>query len=64
MTLTILLTIFSDAGISHAMAFPPLENSDYVILSVSIDFPVNLKWDALFHCIVMTILVLIGIYSS
>ena len=32
------------------MAFPPLGNSDHVAL-VSIDFPANLKQDALFHCI-------------
>ena len=30
------------------MAFPPLENSDYVIVSVSIDFT-NSKQDALLH---------------
>ena len=33
------------------MAFPPLGNSDHVVVSVSIDFPINSKWDALFHCI-------------
>ena len=33
------------------MAFPPLENSDHVVVSVSIDFPSNSKRDALFHCI-------------
>ena len=32
------------------MAFPPLENSDHVAVSVSIDFPINSKQDALFHC--------------
>ena len=31
------------------MAFPPLGNSDHVILSVSIDFPSNSQWDALLH---------------
>ena len=31
------------------MASPPLGNSDHVVLSVSIEFPLNLKWDALFH---------------
>ena len=30
------------------MAFPPLGNSDHVV-SVSIDFPINSKWDAPFH---------------
>ena len=33
------------------MAFPPLGNSDHVVVSVSIDFPINSKQDALFHCI-------------
>ena len=31
------------------MAFPPLGNSDHVVVSVSIDFPINLKQDTLFH---------------
>ena len=31
------------------MAFAPLENSDHVFVSVSIDFWSNSKWDALFH---------------
>ena len=31
------------------MAFPPLGNSDHVVVSVSIDFPSNSQWDALFH---------------
>ena len=33
------------------MAFPPLGNSDHVVVSVSVDFLQNSKWDALFHCI-------------
>ena len=33
------------------MAFPPLGISGYVDVSVSIDFPTNSKWDALFHSI-------------
>ena len=33
------LFIFSDAGICSAMAFPPLRNSDHVVVSVSIDVP-------------------------
>ena len=33
------------------MAFPPLGNSDHVVVSVSIDFPINSKQDTLFHCI-------------
>ena len=34
------------------MAFPPLGNSDHVVVSVSIDFPINSKQDTLFHCVV------------
>ena len=32
------------------MAFPPLGNSNHVV-SVSIDFPLNLQQDVPFHCI-------------
>ena len=32
-------------------AFPPLGNCDHVVVSVSIDFPSNSQWDALFHSI-------------
>ena len=31
------------------MTFPLLENSDHVVVSVSIDFPINSKQDTLFH---------------
>ena len=31
----------SDASICSTMTFPPLGNSDYVVVSVSIDFPIN-----------------------
>ena len=31
------------------MAFPQLGNSDHVVVSVSIDFPLNSKQDAPFH---------------
>ena len=31
------------------MAFPPLGNSDHVVISVSIDFPTNSKQDVLCH---------------
>ena len=34
------------------MVFSPLDNSDHVVVSVSIDFPINSKQDALFHCMV------------
>ena len=33
------------------MAFPPLGNSDHVVVSVSIDFPSNSQQDVSFHCI-------------
>ena len=39
----------SDASICSTMAFPPLGNSDHVVVSVSIDFPINSKQDAPFH---------------
>ena len=39
----------SDAGICSTMALPPLGNSDHVVVSVSIDFPINSKQDTLIH---------------
>ena len=46
------LFISSDASICSTMAFPPLGNSDHVVVvSVFIDFPTNSQWDAQFHCI-------------
>ena len=33
------------------MAFPPLGNSDHVVVSISIDFPMNSKQDTPFHCV-------------
>ena len=44
------LFISSDARICSTMAFPPLGNSDHVVVSVSIDFPINSKQDTPFHC--------------
>ena len=46
------LFLSSDASICSTMAFPPLGNSDHVVVSASIDFPTNSKWDARFHHIV------------
>ena len=43
------LFISSDASICSTMAFPPLGNSDHVVVSVSIDFPINSKQDTSFH---------------
>ena len=40
----------SDFSIFSIMAFPPLLNFD-VVVSVSIDFPINSKQDAPFHCV-------------
>ena len=42
------LFISSDTIICSTIAFPPLGNSD-VVVSVSIDFPINSKQDTLFH---------------
>ena len=39
----------SDASICSTMAFPPLGNSDHVVVSVCIDFPGNSKQDVPFH---------------
>ena len=43
------LFLSSDTSICSTMAFLPLENSDHVDVSVSIDFPSNSQRDALFH---------------
>ena len=40
-----------DASIYSTMAFPPLGNSDHVVVSLSIDFPSDSQWNAPFHCI-------------
>ena len=45
------LFISSDVSICSTMAFCPLGNSDHVVVSVSIDFPINSKQDAPFHCV-------------
>ena len=43
------LFISSDASICSTKAFPPLGNSDHVVVSVSIDFPSYSQQDAPFH---------------
>ena len=43
------LFISFDASICFTAAFPPLGNSDDVVVSVSIDFPLNLQRYAPFH---------------
>ena len=51
-SLTLLdLFLSSDASICSTMVFPPLGNSDHIVISVSIAFPSNSKRDAPFHCI-------------
>ena len=40
-----------DASICSTIAFPPLGNSDHVVVSVSIDFPSNSQRHASFHLI-------------
>ena len=43
------LFLSSDASICSTMAFPPLGNSDHVVVTVSIDFPSYSECDAPFH---------------
>ena len=43
------LFLSSDASVCSTKTFLPLGNSDHVVVSVSTDFPSNLKEDALFH---------------
>ena len=43
------VVLSSGASICSTMAFPPLGNSDHVVVSVSIDFPINSKQDTPFH---------------
>ena len=45
------LYLSSDISICSTMAFTPLGNSDHVVVSVSIDFPINSKQDVPFHCL-------------
>ena len=45
------LFISSDTRICSTIAFSPLTNSDRVVVSVSISFPVNSKQDTPFHCV-------------
>ena len=45
------LFLSSYTSICSTVAFPPLGNSDHVVVSGSIDFPSNSQQDAPFHCI-------------
>ena len=47
------LFISSDASICSTMDFPPLGNSDHVVVSVSIEFPSNLQRNVLSHRIAL-----------
>ena len=44
------LFVSFNTSICSTMAFPLLGNSDHVLVSVSIDFPINAKQDALLNC--------------
>ena len=56
-----LLDLSSDASICSTMAFPPLENSDHIVISVSIDFLLYSQLMPQFIALLMTILVLVEI---
>ena len=43
------LFLSSDSSICSTIVFPVLENSEHLVVSVSIYFPSNLKGDASFH---------------
>ena len=43
------LFLSSDTSIGSTMTLPQFQNSHHVVVSVSIDFPSDSKWDALFH---------------
>ena len=43
------LFLSSDTSICSSMVFHPLRNSDHVVVSVSMDFPISSKYDAMFH---------------
>ena len=47
------LLLPSGTSFFSTMAFPPMGNSDHVVISVSIDFPSNAQRDASFHRIVI-----------
>ena len=51
LTVLLFLDLFlsSDGSICSTIAFPPLGDSDIVLVSDSIDFSSYSHWDALFH---------------
>ena len=50
----------TDPSTCFGMGFPPLENSDHAVVSVSIDFASKSKRDTSLHSIAISILLLIG----
>ena len=58
------LLLSSDASICSTMAFPPFGNSDHVVVSISSYFLSYSQWDACFITLLMTILMLIGIFFA
>ena len=46
-----LVLFLSSDAIICSMAFPPLGNSNHMVVSVLIDFLSNSKWNILLHCI-------------
>ena len=66
-SLTVILTVLLSriyffslfASICSTMVFPPLGNSDHVVVSVSIDFLSNSKRDVPFHRMIGTTFVII-----
>ena len=46
-----LLDLFLTSDANSCSTIPPLGSSDHVVVSVSIDFPINSQEDAPFHCI-------------
>ena len=53
------LDLFVLSLVLSTVSFPPLQNSDHLVVSVSLDFSSNPKGDIPFHCSFFVILVLI-----
>ena len=50
LTVTLIVLLFWISFFLLPLLLTPLENSAHVVVSVSIEFPINSKQDALFHC--------------
>ena len=48
--MTLIVLLFWISFFLLPLLLTPLENSAHVVVSVSIEFPINSKQDALFHC--------------